>query len=962
MLQSSFASRKKSRHGQLCHGQRRLTTEQLEHRLLLTAIDIEYSSFLSGRSPGDIATDGSGNVYIAHSGDAGGQVTKFGPDGQHMWDLETPIDAFALFEMVVHDGSIYLTGQATESFETTTGAIQEDPGDNRDAFVAKLSAADGTLEYATRLGGGANEWSRGIAVDAFGAIYVTGDAGDRAPLFPVTEGAFQTTPHDSDEAFVAKLEPNDDPTDPDYDPDAGPFRLAYSTLLGGSASDRGRDIALANCDTDGANCAVYVVGATESADFPISDASLNVGGGYDVEHNGGEDAFIVKLDSTGGQLLAGTFLGGGGSDVSGDVAIDQFGNLYAVGRTASTDFPTFNALDNIFTSTALQGSSDAFVTKLDGTLSNPPQYSVFLGGDSSDVATDIVLGDTGRVYLVGETSSTDFPTFNEISDTDPNYDGGSRSGKSDAFIARIIESGETTVVNDSTYLGGSSDDTGLGIALHDDHVWVAGSTTSSNFPVSSNAFDNEKEGPGKNRDPFVAGLVLPVLTPPTASITVTPTSGLFTTESGGSDQFDVVLNTQPSADVTIGLSSSNIGEGTVSPVSITFGSSNWNTPQTVTVTGVDDGIADGDVSYTIVTSSAVSTDPDYNGLDPADVAVTNLDNNGTVSEMHVGDLDASATPANRGKWNATVTIEVHAADESVVADASVFGSWSDGASGLSTCVTDTSGTCSVTKNNIHKNNSSATFSVSDVTHAASSYAPSANHDPDGDSNGSSITIDQPAALNVAAGVSDQSARGENLTDELLGQTVAEAITLWKATGVPTQKLRVLDEIDIRLDELDGPVLAGASAGVVVIDNDAAGYGWSTDPATSGDRPLAGVDLLSAIVHEFGHVLGFDHDLMGATLGVGVRDLKFLDDVVASYGSWTGIRRTGDVNADGRFDQRDLIAVLQSGKYLSGQSADWTEGDWNGDGLFDQLDIVDVLQADTYNRLRDVDSLFTLLSQ
>jgi Ca2+-binding RTX toxin-like protein len=111
-----------------------------------------------------------------------------------------------------------------------------------------------------------------------------------------------------------------------------------------------------------------------------------------------------------------------------------------------------------------------------------------------------------------------------------------------------------------------------------------------------------------------------------AGITVTPTSGLLTTEAGGKATFTVKLNSQPTATVTIGLSSSDTTEGTVSPASLTFTQSNWSTPQTVTVTGVDDQIVDGNIAYTIVTAAAVSTDANYNGRNAADVSVVNIDN------------------------------------------------------------------------------------------------------------------------------------------------------------------------------------------------------------------------------------------------------------------------------------------------------------------------------------------------
>jgi uncharacterized repeat protein (TIGR01451 family) len=117
----------------------------------------------------------------------------------------------------------------------------------------------------------------------------------------------------------------------------------------------------------------------------------------------------------------------------------------------------------------------------------------------------------------------------------------------------------------------------------------------------------------------------------TVGITVNPTSGLATTEAGGTAAFTIVLTSQPTADVTIGLSSSDTTEGTVSPASVTFTPLNWNVAQTVTVTGVDDALDDGDIAYTIVTAAAVSADPAYNGRDPADVTVTNIDDDAAAA-------------------------------------------------------------------------------------------------------------------------------------------------------------------------------------------------------------------------------------------------------------------------------------------------------------------------------------------
>ncbi|MFO1527110.1 MAG: DUF1554 domain-containing protein [Turneriella sp.] len=105
--------------------------------------------------------------------------------------------------------------------------------------------------------------------------------------------------------------------------------------------------------------------------------------------------------------------------------------------------------------------------------------------------------------------------------------------------------------------------------------------------------------------------------------TVNPTSGLVTTESGGTATFTVRLNTAPTANVNISLTSSNTSEGSVAPASLTFTTANWNTNQTVTVTGVADNRIDGNTAYSVVTAAASSSDAAYNGLNPPDVSVTN---------------------------------------------------------------------------------------------------------------------------------------------------------------------------------------------------------------------------------------------------------------------------------------------------------------------------------------------------
>ncbi len=114
-----------------------------------------------------------------------------------------------------------------------------------------------------------------------------------------------------------------------------------------------------------------------------------------------------------------------------------------------------------------------------------------------------------------------------------------------------------------------------------------------------------------------------------------------------------------------------------------------------------------------------------------------------ASNMHAGDLDGSSTPGNRGRWNADVVITIEDDSHTPLANATVDGSWSNGANGSGSCVTDGTGQCTISKSNIKANSASVTFTITGVTHASSTYTPAANHDPDGDSDGTVIVVLQP---------------------------------------------------------------------------------------------------------------------------------------------------------------------------------------------------------------------------
>jgi hypothetical protein len=251
--------------------------------------------------------------------------------------------------------------------------------------------------------------------------------------------------------------------------------LTYSSFLGGSGDESGRDIV-----TD-ATGHIYVNGHTSSVDFPV-------GPGFQPLHGGGFDSFVTKLTPDGKSLVYSTYLGGGGDDLAGRLALDRDGNIYLTGDTTSTDFPTANALQ-----ASSAGGTDAFVTKLSADGSSL-MYSTYLGGSGDDDGRGIAVDRTGHAYVTGRTGSIDFPTHNAVQDS-------LRGGK-DAFAAKVSPDGTAFIF--STYLGGAgSVETGYDVAVDAGaNAYFIGRTDSSDFPTV-NALQGNKGG---GTDVFVVKL------------------------------------------------------------------------------------------------------------------------------------------------------------------------------------------------------------------------------------------------------------------------------------------------------------------------------------------------------------------------------------------------------------------------------------------------------------------------
>ncbi len=332
-----------------------------------------YSTYLGGSglettysSHGDIAVDSGGFAYVTGS---------------------TSSDDFPVVRPI----------QAAFAGGTCTSA---DPLTCYDAFVAKLDAAGSALVYSTYLGGGREDIGTGIAVDASGSAYVTGQT--LSPNFPVVKPLQATLGDLSGDAFLCKI-------------NADGSALAYSTFLGGSRMDAGRGIVLDSAGN------IYLTGTTASSDFPLVSPFQRIPGG------GPADAFVAKVASGGGSILYSTYLGGRSFDYGMAITVDSAGNAYVTGQTGSSDFPIVAPLQPGFGNT--QNGPNAFVAELAPSGSSLV-FSTWLGGSSGDGGAGIAVDSLGNVYVAGATFSDDFPLASPIG-------GSNKHGFGDAFILKI---------------------------------------------------------------------------------------------------------------------------------------------------------------------------------------------------------------------------------------------------------------------------------------------------------------------------------------------------------------------------------------------------------------------------------------------------------------------------------------------------------------------------------------------
>ncbi|MGY5876292.1 MAG: SBBP repeat-containing protein [Candidatus Thorarchaeota archaeon] len=287
-----------------------------------------------------------------------------------------------------------------------------------------------------------SDFDRGqsFAVDSSGNLYGAGiTMSDNFPM----KNAYDSTYDGSHDLFIFKLSPDGE-------------ELLYSTYFGGSDQEECGGIAV---DSEGC---LYITGSTRSEEFPIIDA-------YSDEFQGGEEAFLIKLNESGYPIYS-TFFGGSERDFASGITVDSEGNVYVCGSTQSNDIPLVNQLDSSFA-----GPNEAYVYKM-----NPQGtsllFSTFIGGSGWEVASSISLDTDSDICIVGSTQSSDFPVKNALDDSLDLYH--------DCFILKIANDGGSLIF--STFVGGSHDDGAYSVTTDSSkNIYVTGSTKSTDFPMTN---------------------------------------------------------------------------------------------------------------------------------------------------------------------------------------------------------------------------------------------------------------------------------------------------------------------------------------------------------------------------------------------------------------------------------------------------------------------------------------------
>lgn len=450
----------------------------------------DYDNCDGSREMGAITTDPSGNVLITgftkstnfptqnpgggayFQSSVAGQIdvfiAKFTNSGERIWVTYYGGSADDIGTALTTDVSenLFVTGNTFSSnfptYNPGSGAyFQPSIGGSGDAFILKFNNA-GIRQWATFYGGGLSDVGYAVATNHLGAIYIGGNTfSSNFPVYnPGSNAYFQGTNAGSFDGFIVKFNNNG-------------VRL-WATYYGGSDEDHIYSIATDNLfGVTDSFYNLFVTGMTRSTNFPIH----NPGSGAYFQGNiqGYRTAFVLKFNNAGERIWA-TYYSGSTNDYGRAIATDGYGNLFVVGNTSSNNFPTYDGGGGAYYQGALGGIDDVFILKF--TNNGIRLWATYYGGSVSDIGRSLAVHNSGKIYITGNTLSSNFPIYNPGGGAfyQPNLGGGH-----DAFILGFNNSG---VREWATYYGGASTDYGMSIVTDGPgNIFLTGFTLSSAFPV-----------------------------------------------------------------------------------------------------------------------------------------------------------------------------------------------------------------------------------------------------------------------------------------------------------------------------------------------------------------------------------------------------------------------------------------------------------------------------------------------
>ncbi len=327
---------------------------------------------------------------------------------------------------------------------------------------------DPVLIVAQYFAGSYENIAYGVGHDAKGLEYIAGTT--QSTDLPLVGSSYQTAEGGDQDLFVAIVNPKL----------SGTAQVIYVTYIGGTADETFGGM------TVGPYGDVYLTGSTASTNFPVQNAAQTSLGG-DV---GSPDAFVLWLSSIQG-LAYSTYFGGGETDTGKAIAVQSNGWIWIAGDTQSTDFPNTGGFQG-----SLIGVQNMFVAGFNAlnTGSATKIYSIYIGGTNWDEAYGIASAPDGSIWLAGATYSPD------IWIQGPAYQG-FYGGDGDGYIAHIHPGQGAKALLYASFLGGSGNDAATSLVLDPSgNVILSGYTLSSNFPVTSTAFQSKYGG---NTDAFI---------------------------------------------------------------------------------------------------------------------------------------------------------------------------------------------------------------------------------------------------------------------------------------------------------------------------------------------------------------------------------------------------------------------------------------------------------------------------